>query len=323
MIIEAPDTNGRTLDRDGAGDALPAHYGLRARKAMHRLFVGDRAGNRLSLRPRRADRPGTIPRARPSASAAAARRPRFDSTFRYDLDTDSAPELIRFSKPPLELAVKRPAGMTLRLIGVHAKSKAPHGADRARGGASALSIENRRKQLAQCLWIRAAGRRTSGARRSLIVMGDFNDGPGLDEFEKLFGQSGVEIVLGTATRRPRCGCSIRMPRWRCKRRVGLAPTTARFYLAPQEALFRGAAGFHHGLARSGSASAGLADLAPVQRPRRDGRAGSARGAVAGVRPFSGDAGSAVARHGAAIVICKMRRQRPYWGLTRRSERSRP
>ena len=30
----------------------------------------------------------------------------------------------------------------------------------------------------------------------LIVMGDFNDGPGLDEYEKLFGRFGVEIVLG-------------------------------------------------------------------------------------------------------------------------------
>ena len=63
-----------------------------------------------------------------------------------------------------------------------------------------MSIDNRRKQLAQCVWLR---RRVDGhlaAGDSLIVMGDFNDGPGLDEFEKLFGHSGVEIVLGTDAR---------------------------------------------------------------------------------------------------------------------------
>ena len=27
-------------------------------------------------------------------------------------------------------------------------------------------------------------------------LGDFNDGPGLDEYERLFGRSGVEIVIG-------------------------------------------------------------------------------------------------------------------------------
>ena len=29
-----------------------------------------------------------------------------------------------------------------------------------------------------------------------MVLGDFNDGPGQDEYEKVFGRSGVEIVLG-------------------------------------------------------------------------------------------------------------------------------
>ncbi len=41
------------------------------------------------------------------------------------------------------------------------------------------SIENRRKQLAQCVWLRqrVAGHLQAGD--SLIVLGDFNDGPGL------------------------------------------------------------------------------------------------------------------------------------------------
>ena len=44
---------------------------------------------------------------------------------------------------------------------------------------------------------RAGGTCTLPGATPLIVAGDFNDGPGLDEFEELFGRSGVEIVLGT------------------------------------------------------------------------------------------------------------------------------
>ena len=59
-----------------------------------------------------------------------------------------------------------------------------------------ISIENRRKQLAQCIWLRQRVEGHLQAGEPLIVLGDFNDGPGLDEYEKLFGRSGVEIVLG-------------------------------------------------------------------------------------------------------------------------------
>ena len=30
----------------------------------------------------------------------------------------------------------------------------------------------------------------------MMVLGDFNDGPGLDEYENLFGRSSIEIVMG-------------------------------------------------------------------------------------------------------------------------------
>ncbi len=103
--------------------------------------------------------------------------------------------MIRFSKPPLEVQAKGPDGRAFRLIGVHAKSKAPHGAEDP-AHVLRLAIENRRKQLAQCIWIRARVEEHLAQGDSLIVLGDFNDGPGLDEFERLFGRSGVEIVLG-------------------------------------------------------------------------------------------------------------------------------
>jgi hypothetical protein len=128
----------------------------------------------------------------PRTSDAA---PKFDTKFKRDLDVDDKPETVVWSKPPCELALTTAGGTALRLIGVHAKSKAPHGA-RDDADALRLSIANRRKQHAQCLWLRARVDADLAAGDDVIVLGDLNDGPGLDRFEELFGRSGVEIVLG-------------------------------------------------------------------------------------------------------------------------------
>lgn len=157
--------------------------------------------------------------------------PRFDRSFAYDLDADGQGEVIRFDKPPLEVAVTG-GGRSLRLIGVHAKSKGPHGR-RSEAEFRRISIDNRREQLAQCLWIRARAVAHLTAGDSLIVLGDFNDGPGLDDYERLFGRSGVEIVLGADEPRlydPHAAMALAS-------RVGLSPTTARFWLAPQKRYF--------------------------------------------------------------------------------------
>ena len=150
--------------------------------------------------------------------------PRFDGSFHHDLNDDGLPEVIRFSKPPLELAVQAGAH-PLRLIGVHAKSKAPHGA-RTAADAARIGIENRRKQLAECRWLRNRVETHLTAGDSLLVMGDFNDGPGLDEFERLFGHSGVEVVLGVG-----CppGRQLYDPHAEMALFSRLQPTTARFW----------------------------------------------------------------------------------------------
>ena len=110
-------------------------------------------------------------------------------------------------------------GQVIRLIGAHLKSKAPHGAHN-RDEVMRLSIANRRKQLAQAIWLRARVAEHLELGDPLIVMGDLNDGPGLDEYEHLFGRSSVEIILGdgetqcftTRTRqKPCCGGSGRSP----------------------------------------------------------------------------------------------------------------
>ena len=141
------------------------------------------------------------------------------------MDVDAYPDPITWSKPPLELALTTSGGTELSLIGVHAKSKAPHGAETA-DDAKRISIANRRKQLAQCIWLRRRVEAHLAAGDSLIVLGDFNDGPGLDEYEKLFGRSGVEIVLGEddggALYDPHAAQALRG-------RFGSGPTSARFY----------------------------------------------------------------------------------------------
>ena len=90
-----------------------------------------------------------------------------------------------------------------------------------------LAIQNRQKQLAQCVWLRQRVDQYLAMGEPLIVLGDFNDGPGLDEYEKLFGRSGVEIVLGEDGHEELFDPHARMA---LGRRVGAMPATARFYL---------------------------------------------------------------------------------------------
>ena len=143
--------------------------------------------------------------------------------------------MVRFSKPPLEIAATTAAGKAFRMIGVHVKSKAPHGATTDEQ-VRRLAIENRRKQLAQCIWLRQRVIEHLQAGESLIVMGDFNDGPGLDEYEKLFGRSGVEIVLGWDEPR-----ELRLydphARVAFAKKMAAMPASARFYLDDKGAYF--------------------------------------------------------------------------------------
>jgi hypothetical protein len=214
MIIEAPDTSNRR-DARVALENFAARFGLRAREAVTGFTNETQQEIALLFDP-------DVVSARhdPQSDASV---PRFDGEFRMDVDVDAHPDPIVWSKPPLEIAMATGSG-PLRLIGVHAKSKAPHGA-RNTAEATRISIHNRRKQLAQCVWLRKRVEQHLAAGDDLIVLGDFNDGPGLDEYEKLFGRSGVEIVLGengeTRLFDPHAQIAL-------GRRIGAAPVTARF-----------------------------------------------------------------------------------------------
>lgn len=228
VVIEAPD-QGRRRSTLRALERFAAACGLRTRAAVmgypsdseQEIAVMYDPG-RVSLR--HDPQPGT-----PDGAC-----PRFDGTFRYDLDADDLPEPVTWSRPPLELAV-RAGEMAFRLIGVHAKSKAPYGA-RGPDHAIRIAIENRRKQLAQCIWLRRRVEHHLAAGESLIVAGDFNDGPGLDAYEHLFGRSGVEVVLG-AEAEPALRLFDPHAALTLCRRIGLAPTTARFWQRDRKRYF--------------------------------------------------------------------------------------
>lgn len=229
MIIEAPDHNGRRATVT-ALESFARVMDLRARRAIIGFPNDTQQEIALLYDP---DRLGAHhdPGGDPTGKKGSRDAPRFDGVFRWDIDVDSAPELIRFSKPPLELAVRTAGGTAFRMIGVHAKSKAPHGAS-GPDEVMRISIQNRRKQLAQCIWLRQRVEAVLDSGEPLIVLGDFNDGPGLDEYEKLFGRSGVEIVMGLDAPR-----EMRLfdphARQALQGRLAAQPATARFFIASE------------------------------------------------------------------------------------------
>lgn len=232
LVVEAPDTGPRR-SAITALEGMARHFDLRCARAITGFPSETEQEIALMYDPDRVT-PRHDPRGNAVGKKGSSDAPRFDGVFRYDLDTDATPDLVRFSKPPLELAVETSRGGRFRMIGVHMKSKAPHGVS----GAEFVrqSIENRRKHLAECIWLRQRVEGHLEAGESLIVLGDFNDGPGLDEYEKLFGHSGLEVVLG-------CDAPpehrLTDPHAAMARggRLGLHPTTARFWMAPKQHYF--------------------------------------------------------------------------------------
>lgn len=220
MIIEAPDDNSRRSTTP-ALEIFAEHAGLRARRAV--LGFPNNTQQEIAL----LYDPDVLQVTHDPQVHDEA--PRFDRRFEIDLDIDATADEVTFSKPPLELAVQTAKGTEFRLIGAHLKSKAPHGAD-GHDEIMRLSISNRRKQLAQAIWLRARISAHLAAGEPLMLMGDLNDGPGLDEYEHLFGRSSVEIILSEgqdALHDPHARLAL-------QRRLGVTPTTARFWIRTEE-----------------------------------------------------------------------------------------
>ncbi len=192
LIVEAPNT-GKSQNTVRALQRFAETFDLRTSNAVMG-FANDTHQELALLYDPDVVKLRHDPKGDPAGDTGSRDAPRFDTVFRIDLDVDATEDFVRFSKPPMELAVETRAGNTFRLIGAHLKSKAPHGAA-SRDEAIRVSIANRRKQLAQAIWLSQRVKAHIADNEPVILLGDLNDGPGLDEFEHLFGRSSVEILL--------------------------------------------------------------------------------------------------------------------------------
>lgn len=230
MVVEAPDHNGRRSTVT-ALETFAQVFGLRCRKAVIGFPNDTQQEIALMYDPERVD-PRHDPRGDATGKKGSTGDPRFDSVFRIDLDQDGTEDLVSFSKPPLELEIGTRQGGRFRMIGAHLKSKAPHGA-RGHDAIMRLAIANRRKQLAQAVWLRRRVVEHLDREEPLILLGDLNDGPGLDEYEDLFGRSSIEVVMGEEGTRCLFDPHARQA---MRRRAGggVSPTTARFYIQHED-----------------------------------------------------------------------------------------
>lgn len=236
LIVEAPNAgarSGRSTVR--ALEAFAALHGLRQSAAI--IGFESETDQELAL----LYDPGAVaakhdpqgpppepPRGLAALAGPSAEAPRFDGTYLRDMDGDGEPEAHRFIRPPLEVDLRhKPSGAALHLIGAHLKSKSgPPVKDRA--AAAAQHVANRRKQLTEALWLRERIEAHLARGEDLVVLGDFNDGPGLDLYERRLGVSSLDAILGPPgepARRMRT--SETRVRWTPDR--GWIPASARFY----------------------------------------------------------------------------------------------
>jgi len=118
-----------------------------------------------------------------------------------DVDNDSVTEHFRWERKPLEAVFRignTPDAERIRFINVHAKSKGIFDVvDLARF--DTISMGNRKKLIAQATRLRQRlnALRTGPDALPVVVLGDMNDGPGLDPYERKLGKSFVETVMGS------------------------------------------------------------------------------------------------------------------------------
>ncbi|MCK5466594.1 hypothetical protein KAI56_03835 [Candidatus Parcubacteria bacterium] len=160
----------------------------------------------------------------PDGDSNSRSNPQFDGEFYYDTDNDRIQEVYKNYRPPLEARVKI-NNKEFKIIVAHTKSK---------GIFSNMDLlhwereshRNRLKLLAECEWIRRRVDVWLKEGSDVILMGDFNDGPGMDYYEFKYGRSAVEIIIGdifspNLILRNFTG----KPKWTYK---GWKPSTARF-----------------------------------------------------------------------------------------------
>jgi len=239
-IVEGPNTNRTGRDTVVALENFATHFGLKTNKALVGLASPTEQEICLLYNPDKVQASfspkGTEISCLTDLSdffdgKKLSPSPRFDQHYIIDIEEDSVQEVFTFERAPLEATIQLlnngSSIYEFELIGVHAKSKIVSGVSEEIYS-KLNSISNRRKLIAQCQWIRDRVEELLAENKNVAVMGDFNDGPGLDFYERQFGKSAVEITIGdigdvsTLLRNP-----FTKAKW--SKSKGWSPSTARFF----------------------------------------------------------------------------------------------
>ena len=115
-----------------------------------------------------------------------------------DVDLDEIEENHKWEREPLEATFRLDDGPEIRMILLHTKSKIVASVVDFHNFQN-IALANRKKLVAQAWHLRKRidDLLTEDDALPLVVMGDMNDGPGLDPFEKMVGTSFVETVMGS------------------------------------------------------------------------------------------------------------------------------
>ena len=191
-IVEAPNTttttgnqNGVTKLKNFARDynlkTTEAKQGFVSRGTQELIFLYDPTKMAVSHRAT-------------GSTSSTTTNPKFDSEFHFDADDDNIKEIYEHYRPPFEAKVTI-NGEDYWFMLVHAKSKGIfNSVDQV--NLERVSRRNRLKLFGECSWIRQRIDKWLKEGKKVIVMGDINDGPGMDVYEARYGRSAVEIVMG-------------------------------------------------------------------------------------------------------------------------------
>jgi len=135
----------------------------------------------------------------------------FEDAWDVDIDSDLVLDAYGFTRPPLVLVLTTQFGRRIRLLNIHSKSKYVHrGAAMWRDPARqrdfiGMALKARRRISAEAMRIREYLDLCFAAdiESGLIVTGDFNDGPGLDFFERRYLTHSVAGMISGGPYAPR------------------------------------------------------------------------------------------------------------------------
>jgi hypothetical protein len=122
----------------------------------------------------------------------------FYEPWKDDIDEDTLDELYTWDRIPLEVEFRIGEGDSrLRIILVHAKYKGVFDVVDLHNYQK-IALANRKRLVGQALNLRERlNQLLEDSHLPIMVIGDMNDGPGLDPYEKMVGKSFVETVMGS------------------------------------------------------------------------------------------------------------------------------